>query len=268
MENLKLWWFINQTMVDFQFTLWWTNIAIENGHRNSGFSHKNGDFPWQNVSSPEGKSYHNQLWKVRDHRCHEAPEPSPCLSAGWRVARGVGQRESAGSDPCTGRHVGAQAMGWRNGAGKVGFNWVKLRETFGKPRVHGVWEDLPPRWYFGKVRLSHIQWNGSNYPISRQLQVELPLVRFLRGCLSAVFSLQVSTGFFFFSLSLSLFLSLPRSLAPSLPRSLPPSLPLPVSVSLYSDINNYDHSKNDNDDIINDDNDNNDNNGNDNENNR
>ena len=28
--------------------------AIENGHRNSGYSHKNDDFPWQNVSSPEG----------------------------------------------------------------------------------------------------------------------------------------------------------------------------------------------------------------------
>ena len=37
------------------YTLWWTNIAIENGHRNSGFSHEKWvDFPWQNVSSPEG----------------------------------------------------------------------------------------------------------------------------------------------------------------------------------------------------------------------
>ena len=30
---------------------------MENYHRNSGFSQlENGDFPWQNVSSPEGKA--------------------------------------------------------------------------------------------------------------------------------------------------------------------------------------------------------------------
>ena len=37
-------------------TLWWTNIAMENGHWNSGFSHEKWwIFPWQNVSSPGGK---------------------------------------------------------------------------------------------------------------------------------------------------------------------------------------------------------------------
>ena len=34
--------------------LWWTNIAIENGPFIDGLPIKNGDFPWQNVSSPEG----------------------------------------------------------------------------------------------------------------------------------------------------------------------------------------------------------------------
>ena len=32
--------------------------AIENGHRNSGFSHEKWwIFPWQNVSSPEGMAF-------------------------------------------------------------------------------------------------------------------------------------------------------------------------------------------------------------------
>ena len=31
-------------IVDLPITLWWTNIAIENGHRNSGFSHWKGWF--------------------------------------------------------------------------------------------------------------------------------------------------------------------------------------------------------------------------------
>ena len=36
-------------------TLWWTNIAIENGPVEIvDFPIKHGDFPWQNVSSPEG----------------------------------------------------------------------------------------------------------------------------------------------------------------------------------------------------------------------
>ena len=46
-------------------TLWWTNIAIENGHRNSGFSHsKWWIFPWQNVSSPEGTSIIPIKWSL------------------------------------------------------------------------------------------------------------------------------------------------------------------------------------------------------------
>ena len=32
--------FISYNMGIFRDTLWWTNIAIENGHRNRGFSHK------------------------------------------------------------------------------------------------------------------------------------------------------------------------------------------------------------------------------------
>ena len=37
------------------FTLWWTNIAIGHGPVEIvDFPMKNGDFPWQNVSSPEG----------------------------------------------------------------------------------------------------------------------------------------------------------------------------------------------------------------------
>ena len=35
-------------------TLWWTNIAIENGHRNSGISHEKWWFSIAYVSSPEG----------------------------------------------------------------------------------------------------------------------------------------------------------------------------------------------------------------------
>ena len=39
-------------------TLWWTNIAIENGHRNSGFSQlENGGSFHCYVSSPEGIVY-------------------------------------------------------------------------------------------------------------------------------------------------------------------------------------------------------------------
>ena len=38
------------------YTLWWTNIAIENGHRNSGFSHEKWwIFPLLCKSSPEGR---------------------------------------------------------------------------------------------------------------------------------------------------------------------------------------------------------------------
>ena len=53
---------VNSGLINFQFTLWWTNIAIENGHRNSGFSWifpliAWWIFPWQYVSSPEGISY-------------------------------------------------------------------------------------------------------------------------------------------------------------------------------------------------------------------
>ena len=44
-----------QTDVVSNITLWWTNIAIENGHRNSGyFSIKNGGSFHCYVSSPEG----------------------------------------------------------------------------------------------------------------------------------------------------------------------------------------------------------------------
>ena len=43
-------------------TLWWTNIAIENGHRNSGFSQlENGDLPLLCDSSPEGMFGKNTL---------------------------------------------------------------------------------------------------------------------------------------------------------------------------------------------------------------
>ena len=38
------------------YTLWLTNMAMENGPVEIvDFPIKNGDFPWQNVSSPEGK---------------------------------------------------------------------------------------------------------------------------------------------------------------------------------------------------------------------
>ena len=49
------WRFWHRTRIKFIDTLWWTNIVIENGHRNSRFSHEKWwIFPWQNVSSPEG----------------------------------------------------------------------------------------------------------------------------------------------------------------------------------------------------------------------
>ena len=41
-------------------TLWWTNIAIENGHRNSGFSHTNMVIFHCYVSSPEGNDTDTQ----------------------------------------------------------------------------------------------------------------------------------------------------------------------------------------------------------------
>ena len=44
---------------------WWTNIAIENGPFIDGLLLKNGDFPWQNVSSPEGK--HSSLYGTYGH---------------------------------------------------------------------------------------------------------------------------------------------------------------------------------------------------------
>ena len=40
-----------------EYTLWWTNIAMENCHLYPfilDFPIQNGDFPWQNVSSPDG----------------------------------------------------------------------------------------------------------------------------------------------------------------------------------------------------------------------
>ena len=43
--------------VVYHITLWWTNIALENGQRNSGFSHSKWWFFHCYVSSPEGKLY-------------------------------------------------------------------------------------------------------------------------------------------------------------------------------------------------------------------
>ena len=48
--------------------------------------------------------------KVCYDRCDEATQPSPCLSSGRCVARGMGWREDSRSDPCAGWHVGAQVQ--------------------------------------------------------------------------------------------------------------------------------------------------------------
>ena len=40
---------------DFLITLWWTNgLQLNMAIEIVSFPIKNGDFPWQNVSSPEG----------------------------------------------------------------------------------------------------------------------------------------------------------------------------------------------------------------------
>ena len=50
-------------LIKCSITLWWTNIAIENGYYLVDFPMKNGDFPLQTVSSPEGITSWWVRWK-------------------------------------------------------------------------------------------------------------------------------------------------------------------------------------------------------------
>ena len=66
-------------------TLWWTNIAMENGHLYWIFPLKDGDFPWQNVSSPEGNDPGTPYWNRETHGAIVTLIASRQFESSWRL---------------------------------------------------------------------------------------------------------------------------------------------------------------------------------------
>ena len=60
---------------EMMVTLWYFNIAIENGHRNSGFSHKKMVIFHSYVSLPEGKTGVKPHWLGKMNNCIQGGAP-------------------------------------------------------------------------------------------------------------------------------------------------------------------------------------------------
>ena len=92
-------------------TLWWTNIAIEHGHRNSGFI-----FPLKMVifhcyvSSPEGKSWSSLLFAIRKEASSSMSGIVPgCQKTSRRCLFFIGIRHSISDLPRTWAPIGQKS---------------------------------------------------------------------------------------------------------------------------------------------------------------
>ena len=85
-------------------TLWWTNIAIENGHRHSGFSHEKWWFPIAML--------------LHQRVCHEKnslplrPASQLCTAAGVHPSPAAWRQCCSGGTPSTGTGPDARAGSW------------------------------------------------------------------------------------------------------------------------------------------------------------